>query len=272
MTIWQSIILAILQGLTEFLPVSSSGHLVIFQKLIGIANHDLAFDVVVHMGTLCAVFTVYFSLIKQVILGLVKTSPSAKSWEWSLLSRVVIASIPTGIIGLSFKDTFESLFSNVTAVGVGFLITGSILYLTKSKSQQPMGNLEDLKTLQTLSARQAFLIGLGQSVAITPGISRSGTTIATGILIGVPRNTAAMFSFMIAIPAILGAAVLELPKIQISSGEQLTVLIVGLVTSYVFGLLGLKGVIHFVRRGRLELFSYYLWILGILTIFWGRSL
>lgn len=266
----QSILLGIVQGLTEFLPVSSSGHLVIFQKLLGVKDHSIAFDVAAHLGTLFTIFTVYFKTIKKVILELVRFPIHRKVTEEIWLSWLVIAaSIPTAIIGLSFKDHFESLFSNIFAVGVALIVTGGLLYLTKTISNDDdIKDLNDLTPITKIKTWQAFVIGLAQSFAITPGISRSGSTIVAGLFVKLDRNTAALFSFMISIPAVLGAGVLQLKDIQVWDQGTMQSLGAGFLTAYLSGLVGLLGILHFVKRGRLQLFSVYLWVVGVSIIIW----
>lgn len=271
----QAIILGIVQGLTEFLPVSSSGHLVIFQKALGIEEHSLIFDVAVHLGTLASVITIYFSFIKNTTICSVHSLKNKKmSPELKLVLLVVTATIPTALIGLSFKSTFESLFSNMTAVGTCLVITGFLLLFTRGKGAEPQAGGKAFlsftpEDLTSLSWNKAALIGLAQSCAIAPGISRSGTTIAIAILLGLPRNLAALFSFMLAIPAILGAGVLQIKNISTLNIQDLYVLGVGFVVAYLAGLGGLWGVLHFVKKGRLEVFTAYLWILGAISIYWS---
>lgn len=270
MTWLESVLLGVVQGLTEFLPVSSSGHLVIFQKLIGLPQHMLAFDVAVHMGTLCSVFVVYRHQIIQVVSDVLKYIKTKNLNQGAnLFLMVLIGSIPTALIGLSLKSVFERLFENLLAVGIFLFITGFILLLTKDK--QPSSENDDffdLSGLEKLTWKHSIIIGVAQGAAITPGISRSGSTIATGILLGLSRKTASLFSFMLSIPAILGATLLEFRNIEHWSNDLVLVMSVGAATSFVFGLIGLKVVLHFVKKGRLELFTGYLWIVSISIIAW----
>lgn len=271
----QAVVLGVVQGLTEFLPVSSSGHLVLFQKFLGIQEHSLIFDVAVHLGTLASVVTVYFKFIKETtVSGMQSLKTKTMSSELKLILFIVAATIPTAIIGLSFKSTFEALFSNITAVGVCLVITGFLLLLTRGKGSATQLNGKaflgfSIEDLNTLSWQKAVLIGLAQAGAIAPGISRSGTTIAIAILLGLPRNLAALFSFMLAIPAILGAGVLQLKDITHLDSQDLMGLGVGFIVAYLAGLAGLLGILHFVKKGRLEVFTVYLWILGGACVFWS---
>lgn len=268
MSVFQSIILGIVQGLTEFLPVSSSGHLVVFQDLLGVVSHSLAFDVAVHIGTLLSIFTIYRNLMLRLIKGLVAVSKT-RAWtpESRLMFLVFVGSIPTALIGFGLKDMFEQLFNSIQAVSIFFLVTGGLLFLTRFADSEPGPALQDSKNVNLdsvfqISVFKALVIGFSQGLAIAPGISRAGTTIATGMLLGIPRNLAAMFSFILSVPAILGAGLLEFKDITWTS-EVAVPMAVGLVTAYLFGLIGLWAVLKVVRQGRLEVFCIYLWVLGI---------
>ena len=269
----QAIFLGIIQGLTEFLPVSSSGHLVIFQNLLGVQGDSLVFDVAVHLGTLASVLTVYFKFIQASLVKASKSFTQKKlNNEAKLVLLVIAATLPTAVIGLVLKDTFESLFSNLAGVGFCLMITGTLLLLTKGKGKASQNQnffnfiVDDLTQFTYL---KAVLIGLAQSIAIAPGISRSGTTIAVGILLGLPRHLAAMFSFMLAIPAILGAGILQLKHASHLSSQDLSIMGIGFVAAYFSGLLGLYGVLHIVKRGRLEFFTVYLWVLGAVSMYFA---
>ena len=271
MTTFESLILGIFQGLTEFLPVSSSGHLVLAQNLMDLPDQSLAFNVAAHLGTLCSIFVIYrrviFRVVSQVILF---PRHRVYSAEVHLALMVVIASVPTGVVGLSLKDVFESMFSDLRLIAVCFLVTGSVLLATRFK-KSPQGSVLDFTDfsklqLNELTAKKAFLIGLAQSIAIAPGISRSGSTISTGLFLGLPRSLAALFSFMISIPAILGAGLLELRHLEPSS-SILAPLLTGFIVSCFAGLFGLWMILKFVKNGRLELFTLYLWPLGIWLLF-----
>lgn len=264
----EAVILGVLQGLTEFLPVSSSGHLVLFQKILGIKEHDLAFDVAAHLGTLASVLTVYrrlfLDVIKNSFSGLVQRKMNS---SLRLCLLVVIGTIPTGMIGLSLKSQFEQLFSNLPAVGFFLLCTAGLLILTRCRQYQVQTqNLTHTDEVAEISLPKAFLIGIFQGMAIAPGISRSGATIASGILFGLKGHVAAGYSFMLAVPAIVGAAILELKELGSVGTDIWGPLVVGFFISYLAGLLGLLLVLRFVNKGRLEIFSYYLVMVGGLTL------
>lgn len=262
-----SIIIGIVQGLTEFLPVSSSGHLVIFQKLLNFKEHSITLDLAVHLGTLLSVLTIYYSTIKKTLTdSLISLKTKKNTPGLQLMAVVIAASVPTAIIGLGFKSDFESLFSNILAVATCFFITGGLLFLTKRKSKESsMAIKSDMlgEKVKELTFVKAIIIGIVQGFAIAPGISRSGSTIAVGILLGVDRSVAAMFSFMLSMPAILGASLLQFKDVGEWSSDLIATLLVGGATAYIAGIIGLKLVLRFVGKGRLEVFSYYLWALSI---------
>lgn len=269
MSIWEALFLGIVQGLTEFLPISSSGHLVIFQKLLGLAEHDLTYDVVAHLGTLLSVVVVYRKVLGEIGSDLFTSLKSQKMTEGlKLMVFIVLATLPTGLMGLIFKDLFESLFNQLTAVGFFLMVTGVLLFATRRFSGGGFDQVSVQALNSQLSYKKALAIGFFQGLAITPGISRSGTTIATGLFLKLDKNSAALFSFMIAIPAILGAVVLQLRDVQWSA-ESLGYLGAGFVSAFLFGWLGLSAILAAIRRGRLDIFSVYLWTVGLACILAG---
>jgi undecaprenyl-diphosphatase len=271
MTILSSIFLGIIQGLTEFLPVSSSGHLVLFQHLFQIHENQVIFDVAVHLGTLLSIITVYRHSLLNILIGC-KDSIKQKNVNTSLklILLIVVASIPTAIIGLVFKDFFEQLFSNLTAVAIAFAITGTLLFVTKKFQSESSGDLFQFDFVESVTYFQALVIGTVQGFAITPGISRSGITISSGILLKMNWTSAALFSFLMSIPAIAGASLLQFKDV-IWEEFHWQPLIVGFVFSYLFGVFGLKVILKSIHKGRLYIFSYYLWGLSFLLLIykWG---
>lgn len=268
---WQAIILGAVQGLTEFLPVSSSGHLVIFQKLFGLPEHDLSFDVVAHLGTLFAILWVFRSSVLSIFKDLMfdpfanKGTNGARIFWFSFW-----ASFPAAILGLSFKNQFEALFNNIFAVGCFLIFTAALLKLSqviekKYHNSDNQENLLDvssgLQGVSQLNWKKAVLIGFSQACAIAPGVSRSGSTIATALILKVPRNTASLFSFALATPAIIGATILQLSKVDTAQLDYLN-LSLGFVGAFFFGLVGLLGLLNLVRRGRIDIFSFYLVLVG----------
>lgn len=269
MSVWESLFLGFIQGITEFLPVSSSGHLVLFQKIFGVQNHDILFDVFAHLGTLFAVLIIYYESIKEIVFPIFKHSKKSEQSK-KVFSYVILASIPTALIGFSLKDFFEALFMDMKSVGICFFITGFILYFTKNKGAdgKALDMLKGLEGIETLSAKKSFLIGISQALAICPGISRSGSTISAALYMGVRRDTASLFSFLIAIPAIIGATLLQITKVEAAQMAWQNYAI-GFFSAFFFGYLGLKSLIQIVKKGSLSFFSLYLWILGLACFIYG---
>ena len=251
MTIFQSLILGLIQGLTEFLPVSSSGHLVIFQHLLNLSEPPVVFDVLVHLATSLAIVIVLFkSLIKI----------TAKQ-----LTFIVMASIPAAILGLLLNSQIEQLFNSVKLVGFALLITSAFLFSTKlqPKADRP---LNEKNQKSKLSFKNSILIGFSQALAIIPGISRSGSTIVTGLHTGLSPTTAFNFSFLLSLPAIFGAQLLQLDKLTSLPTSQYPSLIVGFVTAFISGFFALKLLRRFVINGNLHYFGYYCLVLAALTL------
>ncbi|VAX25620.1 Undecaprenyl-diphosphatase [hydrothermal vent metagenome] len=265
---FKATVLGIIQGVTEYLPVSSSGHLVIAQNLFGLKEPELFFDIVLHIGTLAAVIWYYrkdiFEIVSGTMAGIVELKNGAKFREvvesqggFRLMLLVIIGVIPTGLIGIVFKDDFERMFASVGAVGVMLIITGAILFITRFTTDKGRGVLK-------IHWWEAFLIGVAQGLAITPGISRSGATISLALFFGIGRETAARYSFLIAIPAILGALVLKFEPN--GANIHLSSLLLGFGSSMVVGYLCLVLLVALVKRGRLSWFSYYCFLAGGLTL------
>jgi len=259
----ESIILGVLQGLTEFLPVSSSGHLVLMQSVLGLNEPMVFFDILLHIGTVAAVFVVYRAEIKRILVETWRAIPGGfrdfgRFPQAKTALMIVLANVPTAIIGLTLEHPFEKLFGSPLAVGVMLLVTGGILLATR--------NLRDTGADETeMTAWQAVIIGIVQGLAITPGISRSGMTIAAALFLGIKRESAARFSFLLSIPAILGALVLKLRHTAITP-EEMPVQAVGMAVSFLVGVAALIWLINVVKRGKLVWFSWYVWTLGLLAI------
>jgi len=266
MTPLQALLLGIVQGLTEFLPVSSSGHLVLGKKILSVASEmPVTFEVVVHAGTLLATLLVFWKPVWEILcfLGRVTKRPSeclSGDPAGRLLLLLILGTIPAGLAGVLFKDWIESLFSNALLVAVGLCVTGTFLFATYWSRQRAAG-------IEDVSAAQGLIVGVAQAIAITPGISRSGSTIAAGLLCGTDRETAARFSFLLSMPAIAGAAVLKAPDIaQASVTVGWLPLVIGFLSSFIVGVAALLVLLAFVRRGRLHWFGYYCWLVGLAAI------
>lgn len=264
MNIIDAIFLGILQGLTEFLPVSSSGHLVIAQHFMGISEGNLALNVLLHLGTLVAVVIVYFRSVWNMVLaffGMLKDLIKErclcvyKSKYRKYIVLIVMASLPTAVAGLILNSLFEELFSSIHVVAFTLILTGILLVLGEKMGKN------NADPIEKLSLKQGFLIGLFQSLAITPGISRSGSTIVGGLLNGLKKEEATEFSFLISIPAVLGAVILEGKDIMGLGdlGIEPFTLIASFAASVIFGVLAIQLLVKLVRKGKLHYFSYYCW-------------
>lgn len=270
MTIIQAIVLGIIQGLTEFLPISSSGHLVIFQHLFGLKEPELIFDISVHVGTLVAVVLFFkkdiyeiLKSIQQSLLLLIKdrkinfqTNPHLK-FVW----LIIVGSIPTGIIGLALKKKAEILFSSVAIVGLMLLITGLLLWITR---------WFNTKETKPLSMVHAIIIGVVQGIAIMPGISRSGSTISVGLYMGLSRETAAKFSFLLSIPAIVGAELLSIKDMLENPTSFDMTIIIGTIIAGLSGYAALKLLMYVVNKGHLYVFTPYCFLAGVIALWIGR--
>jgi len=268
----EAIILGIIQGLTEFLPVSSSGHLVLFQQLFGLKEAELFFDVCVHLGTLVAVIIVFRQEIIKIISALlqlvslagqkekflqkVKSDPELKMTVF-----IVIGSIPTAILGLLFASIADRLFSSALITGLMLMVTGLLLWLTRKAGTHAVST-----SIGHLTPGKALIIGIVQGLAIIPGISRSGSTISTGLLLGVDRETAARYSFLLSIPAIVGAGLLSLKEGFSQTNPAIWISLLGAVPAALVGYGALKSLLHMVKKGRLYVFAPYCWLVGILAI------
>jgi len=245
MNIFSAVVLGIVQGLTEFLPVSSSGHLVIFQKLIpGFSQPGILFDVILHFGTLAAVF--YF--FRKKIISL--------SRKYVLF--LVIGTVPAVIAGVLFRKQFELMFSNPRFLGYELLVTGLLNFLVDLP----------VKKKVNLNIKNSLLIGVAQGVAIIPGISRSGATIFTGVRLGIDRQKIAEYSFILSIPAILGANLLEIISYGSNGiGGSLLYYIVGFIVSFIVGIASIDIVMKLLMKNKFKIFGYYTVLVGLLVIF-----
>ena len=264
MAIWQAALLGVLQGLTEFLPVSSSGHLVLGKAILGIEIHDIAFEVFVHFGTLMAVLTIFKDDILLLLKGLKslilfksknEESDDESSKGLKLLGMLIIGTLPAAIIGFIFKDTFEAAFSNPLIVCGTLIVTGIILFVSKFASEK----------VTEVSPLKAFWIGLAQVAALFPGISRSGTTITAGMITGINREEAVRFSFLLAIPLILAVTVLQVFEFisQLPSGREVVNLLIGTIFAYLSGVFAIKWMLAFVKKGWFDRFAYYCFAVGV---------
>lgn len=258
----EALLLGLLQGLTEYLPVSSSGHLAIVSHLFGIdGEENLTFTIAVHVATVLSTLIVLWKEIKWIFVGLFKWKMND---ETRYVINILVSMIPVGIVGLFFKDKVEAVFgSGLVIVGAMLLVTA--LLLTFSYYAHP-------RQKENISLRDAFIIGLAQAVAVLPGLSRSGSTIATGLLLGDNKAKLAQFSFLMVIPPILGEALLDIMKaarggVEAAVGNiSLSSLAIGFVAAFVAGCFACKWMINIVKRGKLIYFAIYCAVAGALTL------
>ncbi len=265
MTLIQALALAFVQGMTEFLPVSSSGHLAFFGRIFAMKAPDINFDIVLHMATLLAVLIYY----RKQLIGLIISLFSRKKGEGfaenplRFLFFVILTSVPTGIIGLALNNRMEKLHENLFFVGVCFFITATMLLITHLKQKKGNGKTALLNTSWWIPA----LIGVAQGIAVLPGISRSGFTIGTALLLGISATDSADYGFLVSIPAILGAFLLKLGSIS-AMGFSLNY-VVGFALAFAVGLASIRLVVVFVEKARLHYFAAYMVVLSALTLLLG---
>ncbi|SDC40524.1 undecaprenyl-diphosphatase [Terribacillus halophilus] len=258
------IVLGIIQGISEPIPISSSGHLIIAQHLLGIKVEDLSFEVIVNTASLIAVIIVYKTQIARLAsssyLYVVKQD-KAKKDDFNLVIYLIIGTIPAALLGLLFNDFIGKNLKSTFTVGVALLLTAISLFLIR--------NIKGTKNTQKISWKEALLIGIGQSIALIPGVSRSGATVVAGMLTGLNRDTALLFSFLLYIPVSLGASILEIP--EFFNQTITTDLLIAYALAFVASLMGtyfaLKWFIDIMKKGKLIYFSIYCLFLAIITLF-----
>ena len=270
----QAIILGVIQGLTEFFPVSSSGHLVIFQQMMGLKEPVLMFDISLHVGTLAAIVLYYFNDIISIFKSLIRSVSCRMGGQAGELSKaeitdikmawlIVAGSLPTAVIGFGFHMISDVLFSSMIIVGASLMITGGVLLGTRWVNQGKNSG-------SNFSIKQALLIGVIQGLAVIPGISRSGSTISAALLIGVNRDIAIRYSFLLSIPAILGALVLQIFTDSAGAGNvSLGIIATGLLTSLIVGYAALSLLVKMVQKGHLYFFTPYCFVLGAVVLIAG---
>lgn len=270
----QALLLGLLQGLTEYLPVSSSGHLAIGASLFGIEGEEsLAFTIVVHVATVLSTLVILWREIVWVLRGLWNqmafrtpaegcSSCAGLNPETRYALNILISMIPVGVVGLFFKDEVEQVFgSGLTVVGVMLLVTSALLIFS---------HVAKPRQRESISPLHAFVIGLGQALAVMPGLSRSGTTIATGLLLGNKKESMAQFSFLMVIPPILGEALLDILKAmkgdEVFGNIEVLPLVVGFMAAFLSGCAACRWMINIVRRGKLVYFGIYCAVVALLVL------
>ena len=266
MDIIQAIILGIVQGLTEFLPVSSSAHLVFVPEILKVPS-SLVFDTILHVGSLVAVIIYFWKdiihMLKSFFSSLMdiprrQFREGIKEDKFKKLAWfVIIGTIPAGLAGILFKDFFEGLFNDVFIVGFFLIITGFLLWGSEMMSRR----INNKTSLKEMSLKNSILIGIAQAFAIAPGISRSGATISAGLFLGIERELAARYSFLLSIPAILGAALVQVKDIS-TIDVSTAVFVAGFLAAAVTGYIAIKIVLKLIQEKNLLIFAYYCWIIG----------
>ncbi len=259
MSILEALILGIIQGLTEFLPVSSSGHIELGKAILGVeAKEDITFTVVVHGATVLSTIVVFYKYIGELLRDAFKFQ-----WNGSVryMALLALSMIPVGVIGIFFKDALETLFTgNVLLVGLMLLVTGALLLFTNFASTKD----------KEVSWTSALIIGIAQAIAVLPGISRSGATISTALLLGVKKEAATKFSFLMVLVPILGANLKDAVSGELmASTTSPLALLIGFIAAFLSGLLACKLMIRIVNQGKLIYFAGYCFIVGVIAIFFG---
>lgn len=253
MTVGDSILLGILQGITEFLPISSSGHLAIAQQVMDVSQPGVNYEIAVHLGTLLSIFVV----LRREILDILNNLGSKQNQH--LVLFVVIGTIPAAIIGLSMKNTIAAASDYLPSVGVGFLVTALFLFLMRFATSIKL----------EMNSAKAVIIGFAQAAALLSGISRSGMTISSARLMGIEAQKAFNYSFFLAIPAILGSGFLLIVDLstQGEMNESLLIMSVGAFSAFIVGIVALLILRTFLARGKLHYFGFYCLIIGLITLF-----
>ncbi len=251
MNLFDAFLLGLIQGITEFLPVSSSGHLVMGQTLLDIQIPGVAFEVAVHVATLFSVLLVFRKRVADLVMGAIRLDPES----WRYLGLLAVATLPAVAVGLGARDLMEGLFDVPEVAAVALLVTGGFLWTARgAMARDPKGKP---------GLRTAILMGLAQAFAIIPGISRSGATVVAGLWLGVEAEEAATFSFLMAVPAILGAAVLQFPELGVDvGGPAAGPLILGSSVAAVAGVLAIWAFVAMLRRKSFHRFGPYCWGVG----------
>ncbi len=260
----EALLLGILQGLTEFLPVSSSGHLVLAENFLKVNPPGITLEICLHLGTLLAIIAIFRREIGKILVSLAHIFKTGKHRRREdpyllLLGFLLLGTIPTALIGGLFKEGIGKLFECPRMVSSMLIITGIILWATK---RLKIGKRE----IHRLNIKDALGIGLAQAIGLIPGISRSGVTISCGLFRGLSRDLAYRFSFLLAIPAIIGAASLEFRNLSAIPKENLHPLLIGTIAAFLSGLVALRILLSIVKKGRFSFFAYYLWFVGLVSL------
>lgn len=270
-----ALILGIVQGLAEYLPISSSGHLEIFREILGIdipSDNILQFDLIVHAATVMSTIVILWPMFSKLCQSFFTFK---RDYDYYYVWKILLSCIPIGIVGVFFKETVESFFGNgLTVVGICLLITASLLAFAHWSGKKAGGGMVSAGKGRDITWLDAFVIGCAQALAVLPGLSRSGTTIATGILLGDKRDKVASFSFLMVIIPILGEALLDVKDILSppagaeGSSIEAFPLVVGFLSSFIVGCCACKWMLNLVNKGKLIWFSVYCVLVGLLCLLW----
>lgn len=253
---WDGLLLGLVQGLTEFLPISSSGHLVLAEDMLGFTPPGLYFEVGLHVATLLSVVVAYWSRLRALVRGMLERE--GESWRY--IGMLLLGSIPAAIAGIGFRDFFERSFESGIAIGVQFLVTALVLWLTRPALARATGT--------RIGPLTALGVGVAQAVAILPAISRSGTTIATALWAGVAPKPAAEFSFLLSLIAIGGSGLLEIRHIPPGADLLSVGFALAFFAALVSGIWAIRFLVRVLEKGRFHVFAWYCAALGLLTILW----
>lgn len=260
MNLLQAAFLGLIQGLSEFLPVSSSGHLILGASVLGLPAPGLSFSIMVHLGTAFATVVMLWREVRWLVIGVFAPDhPSHRARALGVTGLLLLASLPAALVAFLAGDWIDEAFSSPVVASAGLIVTGIVLFLSRSAGKRAPSSGQGVLT--TVGLGRALTVGLAQAVAITPGVSRSGMTIAAGLMTGVSREDSARFSFLLAIPAVVGGAILDFRE---GGGPVLTsTAVTGAVVSFAAGVLALGVVFRAVRKGDLSKFAYYCWAVGL---------
>jgi|LSQX01.1.fsa_nt_gb undecaprenyl-diphosphatase len=260
----QAAVLGVIQGLTEFLPVSSSGHLVLGASFLGLPSPGLSFSIWVHIGTAAATMVMLRKDIRWLVKGLLAPeTKQSRSRALAVAGYLVAGSVPAALVGLFLGDLVESAFSSTLVASVGLILTGCFLRASRGKTGLAHAGPGSSCHLPTVTLGRSLMVGLAQALAVMPGISRSGSTMTSGIISGMSREDAARFSFLLSLPAVFGSALLDIRSALRAQAPVVTFLdLTGCFISFITGLMALGFVLRTVRQGELWKFSYYCWAVG----------
>lgn len=263
----QALVLGLVQGLTEFLPISSSGHLVLIPDLLGWDQPSTSFDLILHAGTLVAVVTYFRKDLWAILMAFLRPGRGATALR-RLALLIAIGSVPAVFAGALLENTFESFFRSPSEVAGFLLITGILLVVTGTMVEAAELAGRRRKGIDEFSVKDSLFVGILQAAAIAPGISRSGSTIAAGLFLGYDRETAARFSFLLSIPIIAGAALFKLRHGLDTTGASVSVLVLGFIAAALSGFAAITFLLGYIRRHSIKIFAYYCWALGVAVIIW----